>query len=86
MLEFTAKLVPDERVQQRTVDDAQQVLVPSEREQLQAVVQVDDLHVPKIQTFPPEHVSERMVELQVHVPLPQVVEPITEVPRIIAEQ
>ena len=50
-LEFTAKLVPNERVRQRTVDDAQQVLVPQEREQLQAVGQVHDVHVPKMQNF-----------------------------------
>ena len=39
------------------------------RSRPQAVVQVDDVHVPKMQIFLPEHVSERMVELQVHVPL-----------------
>ena len=72
ILEFTAKLVPHERMQQRTVDDAQQVLVAQEREQLQAVVQVHDLHVPKMQNFVPEHVPEQMVELQVHVPLPPI--------------
>ena len=78
IIEFTAKLVPHERLQQHTVDDAQHVLVPQEREQLQAGGQVHDVHVPKMQNIPPKHVSERMVDLQVHVPLPQVVGPIIE--------
>ena len=50
----------------------------AERDQLRNPCQVVDVYVPEIQEIPPEHVSERIAEQEVRVPMLQVVEQMTE--------
>merc|ERR1712032_294706 len=83
-----AKIIPQERVQQRTVEQVVDVPVPQVVEEI--VEQVVDVPVPQTveevvqvpQVQVQEKIVQRAVEQVVQVPLPQVVEKVIEVPKI----